>query len=159
METSKALCPLRWKMEIHKLTLRNILSLFNNLFLLGKQVFMKIAEPRVVRIVHFGIYASILIVGCWVLHYQPDIFQPLLHLFGIFTVFGATLAMIAVLPGVWWLERVGISSLFTSALMSMYTMLVNKTAYILIVMTFALLLTLVLRFLEIKRYQLAPREE
>lgn len=126
-------------------------------------VFMKIAEPRVIRMMHFGIYICMMIAGIGVIVRRPDHFESvvgitLLFIFGIFVALGALISAVAVLPGVWWLERVGIIMLTTG--MGMYVVIICAlgTTPVGVAVAIALTLTFGQRWVEIKGAQLAPRE-
>lgn len=127
-------------------------------------VFMKIAEPRVTRLIHFGIYLSLLVAGVGIMYSPPSTFQEVLgvalvHVFGGFVILGAVLAAIAVLPGIWWLERAGLLALGTGLAMYLVIIVGLNSSPIGFSVTLAFLLTFVLRWMEIKGAQLAPREE
>lgn len=126
------------------------------------QTFLLIAEPRVVRVVQFGVYVCMTMAGHFVLVSTPHSFegvlgQMLVVVFGTFVMVGGILGAIAVLPGIWWLERVGILSLMTG--MAMYSVVVftlgiSPTGFLIGV---AFILTFVQRWMEIRRFQLAPK--
>ena len=127
-------------------------------------VFMKIAEPRVLRIMHFLIYLCMVVSGIGLIVVQPQRFQnvigeTMLWVFGSFIFFGALFGAVAVLPGIWWLERVGIIMLTTS--MGMYIVIIialGTSSFLGIAVAVALTLTFAQRWVEIKGAQLAPRE-
>lgn len=135
--------------------MRRFLAFLNRAFLL-------IAEPRVIRIIMFFIYAIFLISGYLVV-VKPsssiiEVLGPDLPvIFGLFLSFGGAVGLIAVLPGVWWLERTGIISAGVGLLM--YLTVVLSTASSSLGFPFAMLLIafLLIRWMEIRRYQLAPR--
>ncbi len=127
-------------------------------------LFMRIAEPRHIRLLQFGIYLCMIFAGLGVLtepsiKFESVVGPTLVYLFGGFLILGSVLGAIAVLPGIWWLERVGIISLATG--LSMYVVMIidigsspTGIAFIL-----AFMFTFVQRWTEIKGSQLAPREE
>lgn len=126
------------------------------------RAFNRIAEPRVLRIVQFVIYGLLLAAGVSVLATTPwmirEILGDELALFvGAFITLGAALGFIAVLPGVWWLERVGILSLGTGIAMYSVVVVSLGAPFIALLVSFALVLSLVQRWMEIRKYQLAPK--
>lgn len=126
-------------------------------------IFMKIAEPRVLRIMHFAIYICMGVAGIGIIFHPPSRFQSvvgldLLYLFAAFITFGSLFAAVAVLPGIWWLERVGIIMLTTS--MGMYVVIICTlgSSVVAIAVAIALTCTFGQRWVEIRGAQLAPRE-
>lgn len=77
--------------------------------------------------------------------------------FGGLIVVGALLSAVAVLPGIWWLERSGLYSMAGGV--SMYTgMLIWLGASILVtVLPAVFILVFALRWLDIKEFLLAPK--
>lgn len=127
-------------------------------------LFMKIAEPRVTRLLQFGIYICMMIAGYGVIVHPPTTFESLVgtnlvFIFGMFIALGSLMGAVAVLPGIWWLERVGIISLVTA--MAMYSVFVISlgASLIGIAVPVAFALSFVQRWQEIRKYQLAPRED
>lgn len=123
-----------------------------------------IAEPRVRRLMYFGIYLSLAIAGSGV-YFNPP--KPLAHILGgyiwiwifaTFIVVGALLALIAVLPGIWWLERPALVAIITG--ISLYTiiLLVFGASFLVTLLPLIVILICALRLLDIKEYLLAPRE-
>lgn len=130
---------------------------------LAFSLFMKIAEPRAIRIMLFFLYICMLIAGLGVLAHPSSKFEgvlglTLVYIFGSFIFLGAFLCVIAVLPGIWWLERVGILALITG--MSIYTIAIITLGATLIgtIVSISFALTFAIRWQEIKRFQLAPLE-
>lgn len=125
-------------------------------------VYMKIAEPRVVRIIQFFIYVLLLLVGVLLLNQIP---KNLEHAAGdigfvvamaVMLSIGALCSAIAVLPGIWWMERAGLVLLTFGLLI--YVVLIDQlnSSPMGIVICLILILTFVQRWLEIKGAQLAP---
>lgn len=130
-------------------------------FPLGYHLFLKIAEPRVVRLIFFGIYAFLFIAGAGVLASPPRSFQGILGFtlvmfIGGFVAFGSFLGMASVLQGIWWLERAGVISLWAGIGLYVLVMLGLKTSLVSVALPIVVILMLILRWREIKRYQLAP---
>jgi hypothetical protein len=126
------------------------------------QAFLLIAEPRVIRIIMFLLYAVFLTAGYLVVTKPSESILDVLGgglamVFGIFLTIGGVLGFVAVLPGVWWLERTGIIACAVG--LAMYVVIVLTTASSSLGFPFAILLTgfLAIRWIEIRRYQLAPR--
>lgn len=123
-----------------------------------------IAEPRVRRIMYFGIYAGLAIAGTTVFFKPPAAIEHILGgtvlilVFGSFIVAGSVLALVAVLPGIWWLERAGLVSVATGIGMYTLTLLFLGASPIVVVLPIVIILICALRWLDIKEYLLAPRE-
>lgn len=124
-------------------------------------LFMKIAEPRVVRLGHFAIYICMLIAGFQVLHAPSSRFESIIGsgltmVFGGFIFLGAILAAAAVLPGIWWLERAGLIGLATG--LGMYAILIMAmgSSGVGVSVALAFIIGFALRWFDIKDFQLAP---
>ena len=125
---------------------------------------MLIAEPRVRRLIYFGIYAGLILAGVGTIFRPSSSIENMLGgtvmiwTYGGLMVVGSTLAFIAVLPGVWWLERAGLVAIGTGVLM--YSVILLALGASLMVTTFPIILILIcaLRWLDIREYLLAPRE-
>jgi len=123
--------------------------------------YMKIAEPRVVRIIQFLIYIGLLAVGIMVLLSVPRSLESAVGHgfvvgFAIFLIIGALCSGVAVLPGIWWLERSGLSLLSCGLLMYLTMIIWLNSSPVGIAICLILMLTFVQRWLEIKGAQLAP---
>lgn len=125
-------------------------------------LFMKIAEPRIVRIVQFVVYVALTAAGWYVLTHPPQSFlfvlgPQLVAVFGSFLTFGGAVGCIAVLPGIWWLERMGVVALWTG--LSIFAVIVFSLgiSYVGFFVAIALGGSLIIRWTEIRRYELAPR--
>ena len=133
-------------------------------FPLSYALFMKIAEPRVLRLLYLGIYLSMVCAGWGLMAYPPSQFKDiigwwLVEVFGLFLLMGGLLAGFAVLPGLWWVERVGLIFLITG--MAVYVVLIINlhASPIGVSVAIAFILSFIIRWIGIRRYQLAPREE
>ena len=129
-----------------------------------RSLFLRIAEPRHLRIMQFGIYVCMIFAGVGVLNDPPSSFEsvvglPLTMMFGGFIAIGSTFAAVAVLPGIWWLERVGIIALSVGLAMYLVMVVALQSSPVGISVSLAFILTFVQRYTEIKGSQLAPREE
>lgn len=124
--------------------------------------YMKIAEPRVVRIIQFWIYAGLLIVGIMILDNVPKSLEDAAgsHIFvvglGLMLIIGAVCSGVAVLPGIWWLERSGLVLLSFGLLIYLVMVIRMNTSPMGVVVCVILILTFVQRWMEIKGAQLAP---
>lgn len=135
-----------------------LLQKFQHFFPLGYRLFLKIAEPRVVRLGFFAAYICMTIGGATVFIHPPRSFQnieiywlTLNWVLAAFLLLGGILSSVAVLPGIWWLERTGLAAMITAMLLfSIFA----SGAYGSITIAIAILLAL--RWREIRRYQLAP---
>jgi hypothetical protein len=125
-------------------------------------VYMKIAEPRVVRIIQFFIYALLLLVGVLLLTKIPANLERAAGGHGfvvamaVMLTIGALCSAIAVLPGIWWMERAGLVLLAFGLLI--YVVMVDQlnASPMGVVICLILILSFVQRWLEIKGAQLAP---
>lgn len=127
-------------------------------------VYMMIAEPRVRRLIYFGIYACLAVAGTGVFFNPPKALAGFLGgyiwiwIFGSFIVLGSVLALVAVLPGIWWLERPSLISIITG--ISLYTLVVlfYGASFLVTLLPLIVILICTLRLLDIKEFLLAPRE-
>lgn len=127
-----------------------------------KNTFLKIAEPRVVRVIQFFIYVLLATAGGYVLGNPPPQFQSVIGvyfvgIFGGFLFAGGALGALAVLPGVWWLERIGVLALWTGLAIFAVIAVSLRVSPVGFVISIALGLSLVLRWRDIRLYQVAPR--
>lgn len=127
-------------------------------------LYLKIAEPRVIRLMQFGIYLCMVVSGFAVLAHPPTTFESVLgivlvYVFGGFIFLGALLGLVTVLPGIWWLERVGLLCLITG--LSIYSVAIVSlgSSPMGIIVAVAFGLTFAQRWMEIRKYQLAPLKE
>ena len=116
------------------------------------------------RLLHFGIYICMFLAGIGILSYPSYSYERVLGwglviTLGIFLAAGALLSGIAVLPGIWWLERVGLICMITGMAIYVVVILDLGARSLGLVVPIAFTITFVLRWMEIRRYQLAPREE
>jgi hypothetical protein len=126
-------------------------------------MFMRIAEPRVIRCMHFLVYICMMVAGVGIVFRPPEHLQSilgltLLYVFAGFVTIGALFAAIAVLPGIWWLERVGIIMLTTSMAMYVVVIVALGSSPVAVSVALALTITFAQRWTEIRGAQLAPRE-
>jgi hypothetical protein len=125
---------------------------------------MKIAEPRVRRLLYFGIYVGLMILGSSVFFRPPAVIQnefgiALIYLFGGLIVMGALLGAFAVLPGIWWLERSGLYAMAGGLAMYAGMLILLGASFLVTVLPAVFIFVFALRWLDIKEFLLAPREE
>lgn len=125
-------------------------------------VFLKIAEPRVIRLIQFGIYVALSVAGGYIVSTPPTAFQnvlgiTLVYIFGSFLLLGGVLGAVAVLPGVWWLERMGVVAVWTGLGMFIVIVFAVGASAVALATAFALAGSMLIRWFEIRRYELAPR--
>ncbi|QPX62494.1 membrane protein [Arthrobacter phage Truckee] len=124
--------------------------------------YMKIAEPRVIRIIQFLIYSCLFVVGVMVLDKVPHSLEQASggqeYVVGLafMLIVGALCSGFAVLPGIWWLERAGLILLGFGLLIYLVMIIKLNSSPIGIVVCLLLILSFVQRWLEIKGAQLAP---
>ena len=127
-----------------------------------RSAYMKIAEPRVIRIIQFFIYSLLFVAGLFVLINPPHSLeqaaggQIYILGFGLMLMIGALCSGVAVLPGIWWLERSGLVLLAFGLLIYMVLAIRLSSSPMGIVVCLILTLSFVQRWLEIKGAQLAP---
>lgn len=126
-----------------------------------QNAYLKIAEPRVTRIIQFGIYVGLMIVGIMIFSEAPNSFERAIGpgytiVFAFFLIIGGLCSGIAVLPGIWWLERSGLMLLSGGLLIYMVMIIWLNSSPVGIIVSLIMTLTFVQRWLEIKGAQLAP---
>lgn len=138
-----------------------ISSIYKTLF----AVYMKIAEPRVKRLIYFAIYVLLGSIGA-VSTFRPNermsAFlggQALIHFYGILIVAGAVVCLISVLPGIWMFERAGMVGLGTGIILYVVTLMLFGASPTISFFPIIIILVFLLRWLDIKDYLLAPRKE
>lgn len=124
---------------------------------------MRIPEPRIIRLMQFGVYVSMCITGFGLLFRPPASFEsivglPLVYVFAGFITLGAVLGAVAVLPGIWWLERTAIIALCTGLAMYIVMLIPVAISPVGTFVSLALILTFLQRWSEIKGAQLAPKD-
>jgi len=126
------------------------------------RLFMLIKEPRVARILQLAIYVGHIVAGMLVLEavdstLQDVLGQTLRLVFGWLLIVCALFGTIAVLPGVWWLERAGVFGLIMAlAIYLVVLMSLGTGSGVGAVVTVILILQMVKRWTEIRRFQIAP---
>lgn len=139
------------------------MSIVQNNFPALYRAYLLVAEPRIVRLILFGIYVVFLIAGCFVITQPPESFvetlsEKLVFMLGGFLLLGGVLASIAILPGLWWLERCGLLSLGTGMLMYIVIIVGIKGSPLGICVSIAFVLFFILRYMETRPFKLAPRK-
>jgi len=124
--------------------------------------FLRIEEPRIVRIFYFAIYVTLLVGGLFYIN-EPQgaayeaLGDGLISMsLGLSVVLGGLLGALAVLLGIWWVERLGIISSASGLLMFLIALGAIGASQISAAIIVALILTLCLRWLEVRKYQRAP---
>lgn len=125
---------------------------------------MKIAEPRTVRLIYFVIYFLLGYAGCRIMRSVPSsledvIGHSLVVMLGIFMSGGALLSLVAILPGIWWLERVGIIALWTGLGIYLALVIFLGSSPLGVAVSTVVILFLLVRWMDIKGSQLAPRKD
>lgn len=126
-----------------------------------KRWFLLIQEPRVQRILFFFFYAVAIWTGIDALHDSPDrFFQTggalLVISLGCFFIVAGGLGVVAVLPGIWWLERTAlIAFAFGLAIRGVliFSLGVSSTGAAIFL---GELILIAIRFIQIRRADLAP---
>jgi hypothetical protein len=127
------------------------------------RAFLLIAEPRWVRAIQSVIYVLMGMGGALMLVAPPESFVqalgvPLVGMFSLFVIVGAMFGFVAVLPGVWWLERAGILSLGTGLIIYGAIVIYLGSSSLASVVTVSLALTLAQRWTLIRGADLAPKK-
>jgi uncharacterized membrane protein len=139
-------------------------TLVARIYRLSLALYMKIAEPRVKRLIYFGIYVLLGIIGTVSAFSPNDRIQVLLggltliYLYGGLIALGALTCMVSVLPGIWMFERAGLVALGTGIGMYSITLIALGASIAIAIIPTILILVFVLRWLDIKDYLLAPRK-
>lgn len=124
-------------------------------------LFLKIEEPRLIRILQFGLYLTMVVVGSTYLTTTPHLYESVLgaglaNVLGILVTLGGLLGAFAVLPGIWWVERLGVISLWTGLSIYMVVSLTIQVSPLGFGLVTALFLALAIRWMQIKDFQFAP---
>ena len=132
------------------------------------QAWERVREPRVQRSVYVIVYLACASAGASVWHHPPTSIEGVIGVWltygwGTFLLVGGTAAAVAVLPGWWWLEKIGAVSLTTGGAIYATTVLAlqlsseggNRLPQFLIIVAGALLLGL--RAYEIRGLDYEPR--
>lgn len=128
------------------------------------KAYLKIAEPRVKRLIYFAIYILLGLIG------GASAFAPnakieallggmgLIYFYGGLIIAGALLCLVSVLPGIWMFERAGLVGLGTGIIMYTITLVLLGASIAITLIPTILILVFVIRWLDIKDYMLAPRK-
>jgi hypothetical protein len=143
------------------LSLPVISSIYKTLF----TVYMKIAEPRVKRLIYFVIYALLGTLGA-ISAFRPNEriaeflgSQTLIYFYGALIVAGAIVCLFSVLPGIWMFERAGMVGSGTGIVLYVTTLILLGSSPTIVIFPIIIILMFFLRWLDIKDYLLAPRKE
>ncbi len=124
-------------------------------------LFLKIEEPRIIRLLQFALYVVLTIIGSVYLSqahtsYEGILGPVLAHTLGALIVFGGVLGALAVLPGIWWVERLAVISLWTGLAIYLVVALSVQISVLSVGITWALIIALAIRWLQIREFQFAP---
>ena len=136
-------------------------NIFNRASRAAYRPFMRIEEPRVVRVFWFLIYLTLFATSATFL---ADLPRSVLEVMGatitvsmgLAVAVGAAVGTFGVLPGVWRLERIAIISIASGAGMYITALFALGASSMPIGLVFALILSLALRWSEVRKYQHAP---
>lgn len=124
-------------------------------------LFLKIEEPRVIRLLQFLLYFVLGGVATVYIFNPPETYESILgevlaEVMGGLIVLGAFLGGIACLPGIWWVERLGIIALATGLSVYMVVAASIQTSPLPLGLAFCLIVSLAIRWLQIRDFQFAP---
>lgn len=127
-------------------------------------LYLKIAEPRVIRLLYFGIYVMMAMPGILLIISPPATIKDVIgytymYVLAGFLIIGGLFGASSVLPGIWWLERVGIILLDTALavyLVIVITLHSSVSSMIGIFVAIAFMLAFAVRFITIRHHPLAP---
>lgn len=133
---------------------------------LCRRLWARIQEPKVITVYQFVIYVVVTLTGLAAWFFPPTSIEgaigPVLtQMFAGLLVTGGLLGSIAVLPGIWWLERAGVLACATGALiyggvvLSLHVTQSGSRLVQLGVITWALL-SIAQRWHRIRRYAYDP---
>ena len=129
-------------------------------------LFMRIAEPRITRLMHFVIYVVSLLGGisAWTtppISIEGVLGSTLTTLWGAFLIVGGICGAASVLQGVWWVERIAVLALATG--LSIYCVVVlglefthPGTRQMQLTVIAVALISLLIRWVGIRRYAYDP---
>lgn len=142
----------------------SLLSKIKQPFGIFRTLYLKVAEPRNIRILLFVAYLIFIAIGLAGFAHPPTSYREALGTLGFvylmfgFVSFGALLGTVSVLPGIWWLERAGLLSMGFGVLFYILILFTRNASPFAVGIAFIALLVCAIRWIEIRRYQLAPRE-
>jgi hypothetical protein len=128
-----------------------------------------IAEPRIANILQFFVYLSLLTAGLTAFVDPPTLTLAILGpaltgMWATFLTFGGLIGAVAVLPGWWWLERVGLIAagagllIYGVILLSLQSVETGSSNYFpALAIACAFLFAQAMRWNQIRGLQLAPR--
>lgn len=124
-------------------------------------LFLRIEEPRIIRIFHFLIYISLTVGGLGFLYSHAtsidSVLGPVLSTMMASAVLtGGLIGSVSIIPGIWWAERLAIILLISGLLMYIVALMALSISPIGVAITSSLVLSLSLRWIEVRRYQHAP---
>lgn len=125
-------------------------------------VFFKIKEPRTIRLIQLVIYVCMIGAGHFIVATPPPIYTEILGSFlvlgfGGAILVGGILGTIAVLPGIWWLERTAIIHLWTGLGVFVVIQIALNISVVGLLIAIALAASFMQRWTDITEHDLAPR--
>lgn len=129
-----------------------------------KNWYFKVQEPRLQRLLYLGFYIMIIITGVGSFFdttghlYQFGGDELVFSLAGFFT-FGGVVGAISVIPGTWWLERVGLLSVGLGMLARGIVINGLGISWVGGMLFYSTIFLLVIRFVQIRKDDLAPISE
>lgn len=84
------------------------------------RLWLRVREPRVVSLLYFLIYAALAFGGVAALVDPPSTIQGQIGIVSMYMLaglltFGSIVGLVAVLPGIWWLERTAVLAIGSAA--------------------------------------------
>lgn len=136
-------------------------SMFSTAQHAAGNLFHKIEEPRVIRVFHFCIYIVLGVMGVLVIGSPPPALADVLGdelatSMGASLFVGGAIGAVAVLPGIWWAERLAIISLASGLMVYLAAAFALDTSVVRVGITLSMILSLALRWIEVRKYQVAP---
>lgn len=126
-----------------------------------RRLFYLIAEPRVVRIIQLFVYVCMAAIGVLIIADSSSALRHVLGaglvwVFASFLICGGVLGAISVLPGVWWMERAAVIAIVTGLAIYVVVAIALSISGTSLLVALALIGCMTKRWMEIRRYQVAP---
>lgn len=141
--------------------MRNLKQLLHHIY----KVYSMIAEPRVRRLIYFGIYLLLIVAAVISLFLKvPQSFENVLggtilvYLCGSLIVVGSLVCAVSILPGIWMFERAGLIAIASGIAMYSIVLLYLGASFMVTIVPAMFILFFALRWLDIWEFLLAPRE-
>ena len=129
---------------------------------MSKKLYMKIAEPRVYRLLQLIIYILLFVAGLGLTIWSPVSLISVIGHWYLYAmawtlIVGSLFSSVAILPGIWWLERVGLILMATGMAIYMVTIASLGTSVLGFCITAAFILRFIQRWFEIRTWMLEPK--